>query len=294
MNNLYKYPITTSDTVGCSTFFSHILLHCYIQLKLDFYLLIQIVMASAESGRREHDTLSQFDKIRQQIRNKFSRTHLLLQKREAALLAEVQTLEEMFHGQDIADEMKQLYLSKEHLENTLKGNKSREIIQQSIAPINQKIAELKILLEKAQEMKNINLEWNDDLEDQLNMLGTIRVISQKKSSKLVPDYKKKGVPLAAFGKHDKHLSTEPGVFCHPESIIIDTMTDHFYISDYGNDRVQVFNKSFQFLFMFNKKMNGPSGISFFQDTLYVTQSRGNNLNIYSREIISISIHGNGF
>ena len=248
-------------------------------------------MASAESGSEEHDTLSQFDRARRQIRDKFSKTHYLLQEREATLLAEVQELEDMFRGRGIADEMKQLSLSKEQLENTLKGNKSREILQQGIALIDEKIAELKISLEKAQEMKRIDLDWNDDFENQLITLGTIRVNAEKKSSKLEPDYKKKGIPLAVFGKHSKSKSTAPGVFAYPGSIIIDTKTDHFYVCDFGNDRVQVFNKSFQFLSMFSEKMNGPNGICIFQHKVYVTQSKGNSLNIYSRECKLLSSVG---
>ena len=248
-------------------------------------------MASAESGSEEHDTLSQFDRARRQIRDKFSRTHYLLQEREAALLAEVQELEDMFRGRGIADEMKQLSLSKEQLENTLKGNKSREILQQGIALIDQKIAELTISLEKAQEMKRIDLDWNDDFENELSTLGTIRVNAEKKSSKLEPDYKKKGIPLAVFGKHIKSKSTAPGLFAYPGSITIDTKTDHFYVCDFGNNRVQVFNKPFQFLSMFSEKMNGPYGICIYQNTVYVTQCKGNNLNIYSRECKLLSSVG---
>ena len=211
-------------------------------------------------------------------------------KREATLLAEVQELEDTFRGHGIADEMKQLSLSKEQLENTLKGNKSREILLQSIALLDQKIAELKISLEKAQEMKRIDLDWNDDFENELSTLGTIRINAEKKSSKLEPDYKKKGVPLAVFGKHIIDGST-PGVFAYPSSIIIDTKTDHFYVCDFGNNRVQVFNKSFQFLSMFSEKMNGPYGICIYQNTVYVTQCKGNNLNIYSRECKLLSSVG---
>ena len=253
-------------------------------------------MASAESGSEEHDTLSQFDRARRQIRDKFSRTHYLLQEREAALLAEVQELEDMFRGHGIADEMKQLSLSKEQLENTLKGNKSREILLQSIALIDQKIAELKISLEKAQEMKRVDLDWNDDFENQLITLGTIRVNAEKKSYKLEPDYKKRGIPLTVFGRHIIGGSTDPGVFAYPETITIDTTTDHFYVCDCGNDRVQVFNKSFQFLSMFSEKMNGPYEICIFQDKMYVTQILGHYLNVYSREcklLSSVGKEGSG-
>ena len=167
-------------------------------------------MASSESVSEEHDILSQFEVMRRKIRDKFSRTHLLLQEREAALLAEVQELEDTFRGRGVADEIKQLSLSKEQLENNLKGNKSQETLQQSIALIDQNISELKISLERAQEMKCVDLEWNQDLEDELNRLGAILV--KKRSCELVPDYNKKGTPLAVFGKHSSYKTGDPGMF----------------------------------------------------------------------------------
>ena len=253
-------------------------------------------MASSESVSEEHDILSQFEVIRRKIRDKFSRTHLLLQEREAALLAEVQELEDTFRGRGVADEIKQLSLSKEHLVNTLKGNKSKTILQQSIALLDQEISELKISLERAQEMKSVDLEWNQDLEDELNRLGAIRVNSEKRSCELVPDYKKKGTPLAVFGKHSSQISGDPGMFCNPQGIAMDTKTSYLYICDYGNNRVQVFNKSFQFLFVFSEKMDGPCGICIFEDKVYVTQGLGNSLNIYSREgklLSSVGKEGSG-
>ena len=252
-------------------------------------------MASSESVSEEHDILSQFEVIRRKIRDKFSRTHLLLHEREAALLAEVQELEDTFRGRGVADEIKQLSLSKEQLANTLKGNKTQETLQQSIALIDQNISELKISLERAQEM-NVDFEWNQDLEDELNRLGAIRVNSEKRSCELVADYKKKGTPLAVFGKHSSKGSGVPGVFCKPTGITIDTKTSYLYICDNGNNRVQVFNKSFQFLFVFSEKMNRPSGICIFEDKLYVTQAQGNSLNIYSLEgklLSSIGKEGSG-
>ena len=238
-------------------------------------------MASAELVSKEKN-LNQFDTARREIRDKFARAHYLLQEREAVLLAEVQELEDKFHGREIDDEIEQLSLSKEQLENTLKGNKVQEFLQQSIAQIDEKISQLKIQREKAQEMEKVDFEWNEDLESKLNTLGTISVNSEKKSSKLISEYKKKGVPLAVFGKHDgTKISEEPGIFANPESVTMDVETHLFYICDYGNARVQVFDKMFQFLFMFSEKMDGPCGICVLQEKVYVTQFGTNCLNSYS-------------
>ena len=252
-------------------------------------------MASAELVRKGDDSLNQFDRARGEIRDKFARAHHLLQEREAVLLAEIQELEDKFHGKGIAEEIEQLSLSKGQLEN-MKGNIVKEILQQSIAQIDEKISKLKIVREKAKGMGNVDFEWNQDLEDKLNTLGSIRVNSEKKSDKLISEYKKKGAPLGVFGKHDLK-SENPGIFANPEGITVDINdTNYFYICDHGNARVQVFDRMFQFLFMFSEKMNGPCGICILQEKVYVTQYIGCSLNIYSLQgkfLSTVGMKGNG-
>ena len=251
-------------------------------------------MAIAELVRKKDDNLNQFDRARREIRDKFARAHHLLQEREAVLLAEVQELEDKFHGRGIANEIEQLSLSKGQLEDTMKGNIMKEILQRTITEIDEKISQLKILREKANEMGNVDFEWDQELESKLNTLGTIRVNSEKKSSELISEYKKKGVPLAVFGKNSNKRSKSPGLFYNSEGISVDDGL--YYICDYGNDRVQVFDRMFQFLFMFSEKMNRPVGICILQEKIYVTQSNGCSLNIYSLQgklLNSVGKEGNG-
>ena len=251
-------------------------------------------MASAELESKEDDNLNQFDRARREIRVKFARAHYLLQEREAVLLAEVQELEDKFHGREIADEIEQLSLSKGQLEDTMKGNIMKEILKRTIAEIDEKVSQLKILREKAQEMGKFDFEWNQELESKLNTLGAIRVNSEEKSSKLISEYKKKGVPLVVFGKQIDKITHKPGLFCNPEGITMDNGL--FYICDYSNDRVQVFDRMFRFLFLFSEKMNRPIGICILQEKVYVTQSIGCSLNIYSLQgklLNSVGKEGNG-
>ena len=250
-------------------------------------------MASAELVRKEDDNLNQFDRARREIRDKFARAHHLLEEREAVLLTEVQELEDKFHGREIAIEIEQLSLSKGQLEDTMKGNIMKEILQRTIAEIDEKISQLKILLKKTNEMRNVDFEWNQEFEYKLNTLGAIRV---KKSSKLIGEYKKERVPFAVFGKNSNKRSKSPGLFRCPKGISVDIDTNLFYICDYGNDRVQVFDRMFQFIFVFSKRMNGPSGICILPENVYVTQSKGCSLNIYSLQgefLSTVGKEGNG-
>ena len=47
------------------------------------------------------------------------------------------------------------------------------------------------------------------------------------------------------------------------------------------NRVQVFNSSFEFLFLFSEKMEGPAGVCIALNRVYVTQIIGNRVNVYS-------------
>ena len=251
-------------------------------------------MASAELGKKEDDNLNQFDRARREIRDKFARAHYLLQERETVLLTEVQKLEDKFR-RGIADEIEQLSLSKEHLENTLKGNNVQEFLKRTIAEIDEKISQLKNVCEKAQLKEDVDFEWDSQFESKLNTLGAIRVNSEK-SSKLINEYKKKGVPLAVFGSHSDKRSKKPGIFANPEGITEDIDTNLFYICDFSNDRIQVFDKMFRFLSSFSEKMDHPCGICILKERIYVTQSKGCSLNIYSLQgklLNTVGKKGNG-
>ena len=47
--------------------------------------------------------------------------------------------------------------------------------------------------------------------------------------------------------------------------------------------MQVFDKSYTYLFLFSEKMNFPVGIILFNSKIHVTQFRGNCLNVYSQD-----------
>ena len=181
----------------------------------------------------------------------------------------------------IADEMKQLSLSKEQLQNTLKGNTNQEVLQETITPLERKMKELEMSLEKAKQMRTVDFVWEDSFREKLNSLGRIQVDVEKKCNK-VSNYEKKGVPIAVFGKHSKE-QRDPGNFCYPTSIILDESKGYIYICDFGFHRVQVFDNSFKFLFLFSEKMNFPTGMILFKTKIHVTQFIGNCLNVYSQD-----------
>ena len=203
-------------------------------------------MASARvSG--ENPFLSQVERVRVELRERVARAHQVLQEREKALLSELQQLEDTYRGEEVDKQINQLRMHKEQTIATLTDKKNKEIVEQSVALLDARMRELEANLETARDrMRRVELEWDVNLEGMLSRTGSIRVRRE-------PDYKEKG-------KHRNNTSSTPGEFYFPSSIAIDSETNNIYVCDEGNNRVQVFNESLEFLFTFSDKMNIPYGI----------------------------------
>ena len=163
------------------------------------------------------------------------------------------------------------------MKSKVQRNENQETVVKSVAVMDERIRELELILESTEtRMRRVELEWDGTLEERLSEIGRIRIIG-------LLDYKKKGQPVLTAFKHSSNISTEAGVFCNPESTSIHPQTNNVYICDYGNSRVQVFTSSFRFLFQFSEKMDGPCGICFSENKVYVTQAKSHCLNVYSVE-----------
>ena len=224
--------------------------------------------------------LSRVERVRSDIQTKFLRAHRVLQAREADLLAELERLADEYTGEGIMLQIKRLSSSKDALRDSLTENENKEVLYQSLAPINARIAELEIKVQRAKDTyKSVSLEWDVELDKRLSVAGEIRLNAVKEG---IRDYKKIGDPVAVFGKHSEEGSS-PGVFQKPQGMAINPENNDIYICDAGNNRIQVYNKSFEFVFQFSDKMNAPHGICIKQNKIYVTQWRADCLNVYSTE-----------
>ena len=221
--------------------------------------------------------LAQVERVRVELRERVARAHQVLQERETELLSELQQLEDAYRGEGVGKQIDQLRIHKEQTIATLKDNKNREFLEQSVAILDARMRELEVNLDTARDrMRRVELEWDGNLERMLSRAGSIRVRGE-------PDYKEKGNPVMLAGKHRNNTSSTPGEFFYPSSITIDSETNNIYVCDGGNDRVQVFNESLEFLFTFSDKMNSPDGICINLNRVYVTQLSANSLTVYSTE-----------
>ena len=237
----------------------------------------------------ENSFLSQVERVRVELRERVSRAHQVLQERETALLSELQQLEDTYMGEGVDKQINQLRTHREQTIATLTDNTNKDLLEQSVAQLDARMRELEANLEIARDMmRRVELEWDVNLEELLSRTGLIRV-------REVPDYKEKGSPVMVAGKYRNNTSSTPGEFYYPNSIAIDSETNDIYVCDGGNNRVQVFNESFEFLFTFSDKMNIPHGICINFNRFYVTQLNAHSLIVYSTEgkyIQSVGEKGN--
>ena len=245
-------------------------------------------MASARVAG-ENSFLSQVERVRVELRERVARAHQVLQERETALLSELQQLEDTYRGEGVDKQIDQLRTHKEQTIAALTDNENKEFLQQSVAQLDARMRELADNLETARDrMRRVELEWDGNLEGMLSRTGSIRVRGEL-------DYKEKGNPVMVAGTHRNNTSSIPGEFYYPSSIAIDSETNNIYICDAGNNRVQVFNESLEFLFTFSDKMNLPHHICINLNRVCVTQLNTNSLTVYSTEgkyIGSVGKEGN--
>ena len=228
------------------------------------------------------DFLLHVMRVRSEIRDKFLKAHKVLQDRETDLLDKLQELEDEFIGDVITQKINHLSITKDGLITALKGNGNKDLLEKSTAPINANILELERKLHHMRDTyKIVTLEWDVELEDKLSLTGDI--LLNGVTRKEVRDYKKIEMPVVTFGTHIMKRSSSPGVFCVPADLTIDPTSNYLYICDGGHSRVQVFNGSFEFLFLFSDKMDVPVDICIKHKKVYITQYGSNLLTVYSTD-----------
>lgn len=229
----------------------------------------------------EESFRSHVERVRGEIQDKFLKAHKVLRGREAELLAKVEALEDDYIGDRISQQIQQLTRSKSEMVTTITGNDNQDILEQNLANVNTRIKELQQKLRMAKNTYlNVTLEWDIGLEDKLSLTGDILLNGLKQQQ--VREYKNVIMPVVTFGKHRENDSS-PGAFCFPVGVTIHPATRNMYICDVANQRVQVFNESFNFVFLFNGIMDGPNGICIQRNKVYVTQYNSNRLNVYSTD-----------
>ena len=121
--------------------------------------------------------ICQLESARAELREKFSRTHQLLQESEDAILKQLYQLEETYNEQHLRrfEEMQELLASKEKLQFTIKKNKNQNTLFAMLAPLETKLEELRGAREELQD--RVILIWNreDELEEMIRGICSIEL-----------------------------------------------------------------------------------------------------------------------
>ena len=129
-------------------------------------------MVSSNEFKREA-FLSQVEKVRTDIRDKFSKSRQILDEKESILLSELDQLAASYRRVEFREEIQQLSSSKESIISVLKGNENHKALELSISPLNARIRELEVSLGY-----NFGEMGRIQLENRLNEMERIRIILQ--------------------------------------------------------------------------------------------------------------------
>ncbi|KAI6649663.1 E3 ubiquitin-protein ligase TRIM71-like [Oopsacas minuta] len=256
-------------------------------------------MANVEVKRK---FIEQVKESRSKIRDCFKKSHEALQLRESILLSRIDEIEKEYNikNEEMQELLEALDKSKSLIANTLTSNKLKATHRGLESLINKQFEEL-----SADTDNNIEFEWNNQFEADIQQLGSIMLNGQTNKppthtfpphvKPVVPDYKAKQLPTAYYCKKSTDKKA-PGELNYPTGIAIHYQTGNIYIADCSNHRVQVFSNNGHYLFMFSEKMNNPIGICITQNMVFVTQYSGNCINKYELEgklIKSVGRNGSG-
>ena len=219
--------------------------------------------------------VEQIKETRKGIKDRFKKSHEALRVRESNLLSRVDEIEKEYNSK--TQEMKELLESLNNIKyissNTLKSKK----VEEMYVSIERTIAELKADIDSS-----IEFEWDSLFETDIEQLGSIKLSGQTQVKPVVPDYRAKQLPTAYCCKKSSEQKA-PGEMNCPRGIAVHYKTEHIYIADEENNRVQVFTCNGDFLFMFNEKMDQPRGICITHNRVLVTQWGGHYIAMYEPE-----------
>ncbi|KAI6646637.1 PEP-CTERM domain protein [Oopsacas minuta] len=220
------------------------------------------------------DILTAINIARTQVRENVSRGVEFLRERERVLLSYLQCLEEAYI-EDRARrdfELQELLISREQNLEILKCNKHENTLKYILQDLDDRITELDVNNEQ------LHLEWDCKLESRIHSAGRFVLNGGRTMSY---HYKSKRTPVQVFGRHNQDRSqVMEQEFLYPNAIAIDPLTNFIYVCDTGRNRIQVFDRTSQFLFKFSELMSTPFGICIHANRVYVTQMMSNIITVY--------------
>ena len=224
-------------------------------------------MATREGIGGGLEGLHLFDALAQEIEEKFSHFHSLLETRRVSLLKRVKKMRELYQQhKELSEAIQQLEEITRATNEVLKMNlisKSKEIVVKTYDDDIKKLIEKKANLDQVSSLKFVlnNEEFSDCVKRM--HLREIEAV----------EYCKRREPLVMKGKR----GYGEGEVFNPQGISVDDLSNEVFILDYYKDLVCVYTSEGDFIGKFGeKKLNSPSRICLFGEFLFVS-SRSNSV-----------------
>ena len=154
----------------------------------------------------------------------------------------------------------------------IKSENMKEIQSSIIGQLLEKRKEF----ESQSESKHISLDFDKTILELAGTIGRLTVTNSTSvvSSLPVVDYEGKVTPVLSI---EGTSGGKEGQFSSPFGVAVHYQTGNIFVADYGNNRVQVFDKDGKYLYKFGDrdgagKMNAPRSIAFYQNKVFVSQS----------------------
>ena len=220
------------------------------------------------------------DPVAKQINQSIDRLVLFLEQRRVELLAELRNIRDEVRESRVAREQmeQQVTETRAVLEGQLIHNKLHSMQEKMLADLEAKLAELQVAPPPPQEMKF--LCDTRELEEHIAHLGEIVRLEIPPIPPMpeIPNYAAFLQPIVAVGKK----GSAPGEFKSPRGVAIEAESEHIYVADMDNKRIQIFSQTGEHLNQFgHQHLIEPYGILIHQDSIYVTDTHHHSIFLFT-------------
>ena len=208
------------------------------------------------------------DPVASAINQTIDRLIISLEQRRLFLLTTLRDKRENIRANHVVLKQveEQLVESSRILEGLMTHNLLHSMQQNIVAAMKTKLAELQANTPLNQEM--IFTCYTHDIDEHIARLGEIHQLDTPSLS-VIPHYATFHQPIVAVGK----TGTAPGELHSPQGISIELESEHIYLADRENSRIQIFSSKGNCLNQFgDQHLMKPYGILIHLDNIFVTDT----------------------
>ena len=234
-------------------------------------------MATATTSQDVRDSFEdEVTQIRNMIESQFSDISKLLITRKNKLLQELEEILNKYKQENIKrkEEISELEKGLKLFQDNFKSTTLKELQSEIVISIQKK---QKSIESESKLNNSISIEFDNRLLDLMNVFGKISVDNSNDSYLPVVQYTGKVRPVVSVGTQGNGR----GEFRYPWGVVVEHKSENIYVTEEGNNRVQVFNEEAKYLFEFGSdKMKHPLCIVIYKDRVFVTQYGNGCLLVY--------------